>query len=53
MIAKAGKPLVRLVPVDTGKRPRRPGGLKGKIDRDDRFLEPLDDDELRLWTGED
>ncbi len=31
VIAKAGKPLVRLVPFHPDKKPRKPGRLKGRI----------------------
>ena len=31
VIARAGKPLVRLVPFQPEKKPRKPGRLKGKI----------------------
>lgn len=34
------------------KLPRVPGRLKGFIEWDDRFNDPLPDDELRLWNGE-
>lgn len=31
---------------------RTPGRLKGLVKWDDRFDDPLPDDELRLWNGE-
>ena len=31
IIAKAGRPLVRLVPFQEAKKPRKPGRLKGRI----------------------
>ncbi|MBV8972876.1 MAG: type II toxin-antitoxin system prevent-host-death family antitoxin [Sphingomonadaceae bacterium] len=31
---------------------RQPGTMKGLIEWDDRFNDPLPDDELRLWNGE-
>lgn len=31
---------------------RVPGSMKGLIEWDDRFNDPLPDDELRLWNGE-
>lgn len=31
IIAKAGKPLVRLVPFQETKKPRKPGRLKGRV----------------------
>lgn len=46
VIAKAGKPYARLVPLEAPK-PRRPGLLEGKID--EAFFEPLSEDELEAW----
>lgn len=37
---------------DVSKFPRVPGRLKDLIEWDDRFNDPLPDDELRLWNGE-
>ena len=52
VIARGDKPAVRLVPIDPPKRPDRvPGRLKGLISIDDRFFEPLPEEELRLWEG--
>lgn len=34
------------------KPKRLPGSMKGLIEWDDRFNDPLPDDELRLWNGE-
>jgi prevent-host-death family protein len=47
VIARAGKPLVRLVPVET-QRPREPGLLKGLIVPDALF-DLLPEDEQALW----
>ena len=47
LIGRAGKPLVRLVPVE-GMTPRTPGLLKGLVVPDALF-DPLPDDELALW----
>lgn len=47
VIGRAGKPLVRLVPVEE-LRPREPGLLKGLIVPDVAF-EPLSDDDQSLW----
>ena len=46
VIAKAGKPVARLVPIDP-KEPRRPGLLQGKLD--DSFFEPLPPEEIEAW----
>lgn len=51
VIARGGTPAVRLVPVGP-KRTPRPGTLKGRIKWDERFWDPLPEDELRLWNGE-
>ena len=49
VIARGAVPAVRLVPVaPRGKR--RFGALKGKIAIDERFDEPLPDDELGGWN---
>ena len=46
VIAKAGKPVARLVPL-ARKEPRRPGLVKGRLT--EAFFEPLPDDELAAW----
>jgi prevent-host-death family protein len=50
IVAKAGKPVARLVPLERGAPVRRPGGLDGKVAADDLF-EPLPDDEIAAWEG--
>jgi prevent-host-death family protein len=47
VIARAGKPVVRLVPVEAAM-PRQPGLLKGLSLPDDLF-DPLPEDELAVW----
>ncbi|EIC20105.1 type II toxin-antitoxin system Phd/YefM family antitoxin [Thiorhodovibrio frisius] len=47
VLAKAGKPYARLMPLDQAESGRRPGRLSGCVD--DAFFEPLPDDELRAW----
>lgn len=47
LIGRAGKPLVRLVPVED-TAPRQPGLLKGLVVPDALF-DPLPGDELDLW----
>ena len=50
IIAKAGKPVARLVPLEqTVKPPRKPGGLKGQIWLSDDFDAPMSEEELTLW----
>lgn len=51
IIARGNVPAVRLVPVNPlGKR--RFGALKNKIAIDERFDEPLPEDELKAWNPE-
>lgn len=50
-IAKAGKPLARLVPIKPPKRERQPGFLKGKIRIASDFDAPLPDDLLDAFEG--
>ncbi len=50
IIAKAGKPIAKLVPIEKPKR--KPGALKGTFIIDDAFFEPLPDDVLDVMeTG--
>jgi len=50
VIARGDKPAVRIVPFEpAAKADRKPGRLKGLVAMDDRFFEPLPEDELRLW----
>jgi prevent-host-death family protein len=52
VIARGDKPAVRIVPFEPAKKPeRKPGRLKGLVAMDDRFFDPLPEDELRLWEG--
>jgi prevent-host-death family protein len=50
ILAKAGKPYARLVPLADESGPRRPGRLKGRIDTT-LFFDPLPDSELDAWDG--
>jgi prevent-host-death family protein len=53
IIAKGKEPAVKIVPFSPVPKPKRIGGrLKGLISIDERFFEPLPDDELALWNGE-
>ena len=49
VIAKAGKPMVRLVPVEPKRRRTGFGADKGQIWISDDFDAPLPDDLLRLF----
>lgn len=47
VLAKAGKPIAKLVPILAAQSPRKPGALKGFVS--DRFFEPLPETELAAW----
>lgn len=51
IIAKAGKAVARLVPLDTPPKKRSLGLLKGQLTVPDDFDTPLPDDELSLFEG--
>ena len=51
VIAKAGKPMARLVPIDLRVKGKKLGLLKGKIKVGDDFNAPLDEETLRLFEG--
>lgn len=50
IIARAGKPIAKLVPLK--RAPRRPGGLKGKIRIHPDFDEPLPEDISAAFRGD-
>lgn len=50
VIARAGKPVAKLVPLKT--KPRVPGGLKGKIRIRRDFDEPLPDEITDAFRGD-
>lgn len=50
VIARGDKPQVKLVPVE-GKPKREFGSMKGQFAIDDRFFEPLPEEELAAWEG--
>jgi prevent-host-death family protein len=47
VLAKAGKPCARLMPLAPTVAQRRPGRVKGQVDAG--FFDPLPEEELRLW----
>ena len=50
VIARGGKPVARLVQFQ--KRGKRQfGSMKGRIELDDSFFDPLPEEELALWEG--
>ena len=51
VIARAGKPVARLVAVKPAPR-RQPGTWKGRLEvDDDALLAPLPAEEIKLWDG--
>lgn len=51
VIAKAGKPIAKLVPIRPPKPARKPGFLKGKIRISRDFDKPLPDELLDAFEG--
>lgn len=51
VLARAGKPVARLVPVAALRKPRIPGSMKARIKIADDFDAPLPDDLLDLFEG--
>ncbi len=49
VIARGGKPVARLVPFERALPTRRFGAMRGQITVDERFFEPLPEDELAAW----
>lgn len=49
IIARAGKPVARLTAIKPVERGRRFGAMKGKATVDDRFFEPLPEEEMAAW----
>ena len=47
VLAKAGKPYARLVPLEKAQ-PRKPGIADGRVD--EAFFEPLPESELKAWN---
>lgn len=53
VIARGDTPQVKLVAVTPDTKPRRvAGSWKGRFTIDERFFEPLPEDELAAWEGE-
>ena len=48
IIAKAGTPWAKLVPITPDNTPRQPGLAKGAVT--DAFFDPLPEDELKSWS---
>jgi prevent-host-death family protein len=52
VIAKAGKPVARLLPFEPRSEPRRPGMMKGKIWISEDFDDPLPEEITAAFRGE-
>jgi len=52
VIARANRPVARLVPFRVEQRPRRPGYLKGKVRVAADFDAPLPPDVVHAFEGE-
>jgi prevent-host-death family protein len=51
IIAKAGKPLVKVVPLDAPQTPRRLGFMDGEIEIPDDFDRMFEDEIVALFEG--
>jgi len=51
IIAKAGRKVARLVPIESAPRPKRFGGLKGRIRVPEDFNAPLEASVLAAFEG--
>jgi prevent-host-death family protein len=52
VIAKAGKPVARLVPFEPRREPRKPGLMKGQIWIAEDFDDPLPEEIMAAFRGE-
>jgi len=53
ILAKGGKPVARIVPLETEDRPRVPGTYAGRIEIAPDFEAPLPEDLLGRFEGDD
>ena len=49
IVAKAGRPVAKLVPIAQKRHRREPGGAKGRFTIHDSFYEPLPEDLLEAF----
>ncbi len=49
ILAKAGTPYARLVPLEKALSRRVPGRWKGRLTVTDDFLDPMPEQELKAW----
>lgn len=52
VIARSGRPVARLVPIDRPVPQRRPGSWAGRVRIGADFDDPLPEEELASWRGE-
>jgi prevent-host-death family protein len=53
VIARNKEPVVRMVPAQPkARKTLRIGALKGKVSLDERFFEPLPDEEISAWEDD-
>ena len=52
IIAKSGKPVARLGPLERRAAPRQPGGWEGRVDISEDFDEPLPAEILSSFEGQ-
>ena len=53
VIARGKTPVGRLIPIPPTQPKRVFGSMQGQIAVDDTFFEPLPEDELALWEGDE
>ncbi|MEW6281239.1 MAG: type II toxin-antitoxin system Phd/YefM family antitoxin [Candidatus Eremiobacterota bacterium] len=51
IIARGGRPIARLVPLDSNPGPRTPGSARGQFVVPASFFEPLPDDIIQAFEG--
>lgn len=52
VVARNKEPVIKLIPAVPPKKKPLLGALKGQVLIDDRFFEPLPEEELARWNGE-
>ena len=52
VITRRNRVVARIVPPESAKKKPLLGALKGQLLIDDRFFEPLPEDELNAWYGD-
>jgi prevent-host-death family protein len=53
VIGKSGKPIAKIVPFKPEAAPRKPGFLKGKVKIRKNFDDPLPDDVMKMFYGDE